>query len=203
MKRGLYLVTPDWLDTERLLAVSEAALKGGATILQYRHKTADTALRLMQAKALRRLTRYYEAALIVNDDLDLALAVSADGLHIGREDGELSALRAKAKRPLQIGVSCYNDFSRARAAAAEGAAYVAFGAMYASPTKPEAVAAPITLIRQAKTELDVPVACIGGITATNARPLVQAGADWVAVITDIYQAKAPEQQARLFAALYA
>ncbi|GAB2895177.1 thiamine phosphate synthase [Uliginosibacterium flavum] len=203
MRRGLYLVTPDWDDTARLIAVSRAAILGGATVLQYRHKTASPALKLEQAQALRVLTRELGVSLIINDKLPLALAVDADGLHIGREDGELPALRAASGGRLQIGVSCYGDFKRARAAVSGGASYIAFGAMYASPTKPEAPVAPIELISRAKAEfINVPVACIGGITASNAAPLIDAGADWVAVITDIYQAADPQAQAAKIAALY-
>lgn len=201
MKPGLYLVTPDWDDTARLLAASEAALAGGATVLQYRHKHAPNALRLEQASALRVLSLRYDTCLIINDSLELALAVGADGLHAGRDDGELAALRA-ATQGMLLGVSCYGDFARAAAAHAAGADYIAFGAMYASPTKPQAPAAPHGLIARAKAELGARVACIGGITAGNAAPLVAAGADWVAVITDIYQSADPQAQAAKIAALY-
>ena len=202
MRRGLYLVTPDWDDTKHLIAVSRAAIEGGATVLQYRHKTASPALRLEQAGALRTLTRELGAFFIVNDDLELALAVAADGLHAGRDDGEVAALKTAANGRLEIGVSCYNDFDRARAAHAAGADYVAFGAMYASPTKPHAPSAPVELISRARRELGARVACIGGITADNAAPLVEAGADWVAVISDIYQAADPRAQAERIARLF-
>ncbi|MDP5239005.1 thiamine phosphate synthase [Uliginosibacterium sp. 31-16] len=203
MKRGLYLVTPDWDDTARLVATSRAAILGGATVLQYRHKTATPTLKLEQAQALRALTRELGVALIINDSLELALAVDAEGLHIGRDDGELRALKAASSGRLQIGVSCYGDFKRARAAVSGGASYIAFGAMYASPTKPEAPVAPIELISRAQAEfINVPVACIGGITAANAAPLVEAGADWVAVITDIYQNADPQAQAAKITELY-
>lgn len=202
MRRGLYLVTPDWDDTERLVTVSRAAIEGGATVLQYRHKTASPALRLEQAGALRPLTRELGCFFIVNDDLDLALAVAADGLHAGRDDGDVRALKAVSNGRLAIGVSCYNDFDRARAAHAAGADYVAFGAMYASPTKPHAPSAPVELISRARRELGARVACIGGITADNAAALVEAGADWVAVISDIYQAADPRAQAERIARLF-
>jgi len=202
MQRGLYLVTPDWDDTQRLVAASRAAILGGARVLQYRHKSANAALKLAQAEALRTLTRELGVHLIINDDLQLALAVEADGLHIGRDDGDLAALKAASGGRLAIGVSCYGDFSRAQAAHAAGADYVAFGAMHASPTKPHAPLAPASLISPAKAELGARVACIGGITAENAAPLIQAGADWVAVITDIYQAADPQAQAARFDALF-
>lgn len=203
MRRGLYLVTPDWHDTPRLLAATEAALRGGAVWVQYRNKAADASLRLVQARALRALTRRFDACLIVNDELDLARQCAADGVHLGREDGELAAARAAMGADFILGASCYNEFVRAQQAASAGASYVAFGAMYPSPTKPQAVAAEPALIARAKAELGVPVACIGGITADNAPPLAAAGADWLAVITDIYAADDVQAQAARFAALYA
>lgn len=203
MRRGLYLVTPDWTDTGRLLAVTEAALRGGAVCVQYRNKLADPALQLTQASALRTLTRSLGATLIVNDDISLARRCDADGVHLGREDGELAAARAALGPDFIIGASCYNEFARAEAAAQAGASYIAFGAMYPSPTKPHAVSADRGLIQQAKSVLGLPVACIGGITADNAMPLVQAGADWLAVITDIYAAGDAQAQAARIAGLYA
>ena len=202
LARGLYLVTPDQINTEALLSVTRAALQGGATVLQYRNKIASPTLRLTQAQALRRLTREFGAALFINDEPGLALAVEADGVHVGRDDGDLAAVREATEGRLLIGVSCYDDFARARDMAAMGADYIAFGAMFASPTKPEAESAPLSLVSRAKTELDVPVACIGGITADNAAPLVAAGADWLAVISDIYQAADPQARALRFSALY-
>lgn len=202
MKRGLYLVTPDQNDTAHLLALTEAALRGGAVCVQYRHKTAGEVLRQEQARALRQLTREHDAALIINDDAALARLVEADGVHLGRDDGDIAALRAVLGEQFLIGASCYNDFERARRAAQAGASYVAFGAMFPSPTKPEAVAAPLELVYRARAELPVPVACIGGITVDNAPLLVAAGADWLAVITDIYAARDPQAQAARFTALY-
>lgn len=184
------------------MSLSRAAMLGGARVLQYRNKTASVALKAEQAQALRALTRALGVFFIINDSLELALAAEADGLHIGRDDGELPALRVASGGRLAIGVSCYGDFWRAQAAHAAGADYVAFGAMHASPTKPHAPLAPIELISRARTELGARVACIGGITADNAAPLVEAGADWVAVITDIYQSADPQAQAAKIAAFY-
>ncbi len=203
MKDGLYLVTPDLADTGRLLAISGEAIRGGARLLQYRNKMAGEALKHEQACALRELTRSLGCVFIVNDSLSLALAVGADGVHLGRDDGDAAEARRAADRPLLIGVSCYGDFERARQAHLGGADYVAFGAMHASPTKPGAPLAPVSLIGRARRELGARVACIGGITADNAPPLVEAGANWLAVITDIYQSDDPQAQAGRFAALYA
>lgn len=202
MRQGLYLVTPDRDDTERLVTLSRVAILAGATVLQYRNKTATPTLKREQARALRSLCTELGAFFIVNDSLELALAVGADGLHAGRDDGEIPALKAASNGRLAIGISCYGDFERARAAHAAGADYVAFGAMYPSPTKPHAPPAPIELITRAKRELGARVACIGGITADNAAALVEAGADWVAVISDIYQATDPRVQAERIARLF-
>jgi len=202
IKRGLYLVTPDWDDTPRLISATRAAVKAGAVCVQYRHKGGTTSQRMEQALSLSVLLKQLGATFIVNDDAALAAAVAADGVHIGREDGDVAGVRRKYGDKLIIGVSCYNDFALAQKAAAEGASYIAFGAMFASPTKPQAVAAPLELVVRAKAELDVPVACIGGITADNALPLVEAGADWLAVITDVYAAEDTGARAARIAALY-
>lgn len=203
MKDGLYLVTPDLADTARLISISGAAIEGGARVLQYRNKTADESLRLEQARALRELTRRLGCIFIINDSVALALASEADGVHLGRDDGDLAEARRAGNGRLLTGVSCYGDFERARVAHEAGADYVAFGAMHASPTKPGAPLAPRELIGRARRELGARVACIGGITADNAPALVEAGANWLAVITDIYQSADPRAQAGRFAGLYA
>jgi thiamine-phosphate pyrophosphorylase len=202
IKCGLYLVTPDWEDTPRLLAATRAAVQGGAICVQYRRKAGTSSQRMEQALSLSVMLKQSGVTFIVNDDAALAAAVAADGVHVGREDGDVAELRKKYGEEFIIGVSCYNDFGRAQKAAAEGATYIAFGAMFASPTKPEAVAAPLTMVRRAKSELQLPVVCIGGITADNALPLVEAGADLLAVITDVYAAEDPCAQAARFAELY-
>ena len=202
IKRGLYLVTPDWEDTPRLIAATRAAVRGGAVCVQYRRKEGTTSQRMEQALSLSVLLRQLGVTFIVNDDAALAAAVAADGVHVGRDDGDVAALRKRHGSDFIIGVSCYNDFTRAQKAAADGASYIAFGAMFASPTKPQAVAAPLDLVVRARTELSLPVACIGGITADNALPLVEAGADLLAVITDVYSDADPGAKAARFAALY-
>jgi thiamine-phosphate pyrophosphorylase len=192
---GLYAVTPDWNETSRLLAVTEAILRGGCRILQYRHKATNPCHRDEQAGALRNLTRQFGAALIINDDVDLALAVEADGVHLGMEDGDLTAARARLGHTRILGASCYQDLERARQAVALGASYVAFGSFFPSPTKPQAVRAGLHLLAEASA-LGVPVAAIGGITRQNAGGLIRAGADMVAIISDLYAAGDPEQAAR-------
>lgn len=192
---GLYAVTPDGLPTPQLLALADAALAGGVSLLQYRDKSDDGARRLAQATALGDLCRRYGARLIVNDDLALALEIGADGVHLGGDDGDLAAARAALGPDRIVGASCYADFGRARAAAAAGASYVAFGAVYPSPTKPLAPKAPLEVITRARQELpQVQVAAIGGITLANAAPVIAAGAHFLAVITDLFEA--PDVAAR-------
>ena len=185
--RGLYAVTPDDMLLPRLSALVGAALAGGARLVQYRNKLAPPPLRRAQAAELLRICRAAGARLIINDDLPLAVALSADGVHLGRDDGDVAQARAALGPDRILGVSCYDDAARAAMAVEAGADYLAFGSMFASSTKPNAVAAPATLLTQAK-RFGLPIAAIGGITLGNAPPLVAAGADMVAVITDLFDA---------------
>jgi len=198
---GLYAVTPDLADTALLVARVEAALEGGAGAIQYRNKTADAALKRAQAAALVRVRAMRGALFIVNDDVALAAAVGADGVHLGEDDGGIAAARAILGPDRIIGVSCYDDFARAEAAAAAGADYVAFGSFYASSVKPGARRADFALLGRAAS-LGVPVVAIGGITAANARELKQAGADAVAVISAVFGAPDVEAAARAFAGIW-
>ena len=182
---GLYALTPDVDDTPRLLAQVAAALDGGAAAVQYRHKTASATLRREQAAALAHLHAARDALFIVNDDAALAAAVGADGVHLGEGDGDIAAARARLGPERLIGVSCYNDFARAASAVAAGADYVAFGSFFPSPTKSDARHADIALLARARA-LGVPVVAIGGIDAGNARALIDAGADAVAVISAVF-----------------
>ncbi|WP_341677299.1 thiamine phosphate synthase [Niveibacterium sp. SC-1] len=201
--RGPYAVTPDWTDTRRLLDVTEALLRGGIVLLQYRNKRADAALARAQAGALCELARGYAVPCLINDDPQLALALGADGAHIGREDGALAEARAILGPERIIGISCYNEASRAQAAQAGGADYLAFGAMFDSPTKPAAVRAPLELVRQTRAiSPEATICCIGGIQLGNARSLVDAGADLLAVITDLFETADPQTQARAYAQLF-
>jgi thiamine-phosphate pyrophosphorylase len=200
--RGLYAVTPDDADTLGLLAKVEAALAGGASLLQYRNKSAGAALRLVQARALLLLCRQYGVPLIINDDLELALALDAAGLHLGMEDGSLSHARGKLGPDKILGASCYDLLDRAAAAAREGASYLAFGSFFLSGVKPGAVRAPLSLLVRAKRELSLPVVAIGGITLDNAAQLIAAGADSVAVISAVFSAPDVGAAARRFRALF-
>ncbi|HSV19630.1 MAG TPA: thiamine phosphate synthase [Casimicrobiaceae bacterium] len=189
--RGLYALTPDTRDTAALVAAVAAALDGGAAAVQYRSKDPDAALRAAQARALARVLAARGGLYIVNDDAALAREVGADGVHIGAGDGSVAAARDALGPERLIGVSCYDDLERARAAVAAGADYVAFGSMFASPTKPHARRADPALLARAQA-FGVPVVAIGGITAANADVLFAAGADAVAVIGDVFAHDDPQ-----------
>lgn len=198
--RGLYLITPDDPDTDRLVARVRAVLGHGA-VLQYRNKVADPALRDRQLAALRPLCRAAAVPLIVNDHVDLALAHDADGVHLGEDDGALAAARARLGPDALIGISCYDSLARARDAAAQGADYIAFGAFFPSPTKPNARRAAPTLLHDSAA-LGLPRVAIGGITPDNAGPLVTAGADLLAVISGVFDAPDPDAAARAYRACF-
>ena len=153
-------------------------------MLQYRNKLADAALRAEQAQALLRLTRAAGVPLIINDDVALAAAIDADGAHVGRDDVDIAAARRTLPAKL-LGASCYDRLDAARRAIDAGADHVAFGSVFASPTKPGAVRAPMELFTQART-YGVPLVAIGGITLENASAVIAAGADCIAVISDLF-----------------
>jgi thiamine-phosphate pyrophosphorylase len=199
--RGLYAITPDGWPESRLLEVTGHILRGGARIVQLRDKSADPARRTRLAQSLRALTRAHDALLIINDDALLAAKCDADGVHLGREDGTIGAARTLLGNAALIGVSCYDQLTLAQAAAAQGADYIAFGSVFASPTKPAAVRAPLALFGQA-APLDVPRVAIGGITLANAPQAIAAGADAIAVISALYDAPDPHQAAQQFAQLF-
>ncbi|HSB49069.1 MAG TPA: thiamine phosphate synthase [Burkholderiales bacterium] len=200
---GLYAVTPELADTPALVAAAEAALRGGAKLLQYRNKTAAAALRLTQARALLALCRKYRVPLIINDRLDLALEVPADGVHLGADDVPLATARARLGPARLLGASCYDRLEAALEAERLGADYVAFGSFFPSSVKPGAVRAPLALLREAKRRLSVQVVAIGGITLDNAPQLIAAGADSVAVISALFDADDIGIAARRFSALFA
>ncbi len=199
---GLYAVTPDADDTASLLAGVAAAIDGGASALQYRNKSASPSLRLRQGALLLDLCRSRGIPLIINDDVELALALDADGVHVGVDDGPLPCARRKLGREKILGASCYRELEGAIAAQSAGADYVAFGSFFASRVKPGAVRAPLSLLREAKRRLNVPIVAIGGITLDNAPSLIAAGADSIAVITAIFAAADVRAASRDFAVLF-
>lgn len=192
--RGLYAITPDDTDADRLLDRVARVLHGGVDALQFRVKGGTPAHRDLLARAVRALTDAAGVPLVVNDDADLALAIGAAGLHAGRDDGDPRALRARLGRSRWLGVSCYDDLERARAMVGV-ADHVGFGAVFLSPTKPQAVRAPLALLGQARA-LGLGTVAIGGIDRSNAHLAIEAGADAVAVITDLFGAPDPAAAAR-------
>lgn len=201
--QGLYLVTPNWDDTARLLAVTEQALAAGVALLQYRHKDADAALRLEQASALLALCRRYGCPLLINDHVDLCRQLGADGVHVGGTDASVAQVRAQLGPDALVGASCYGDLPRALAAEAAGASYVAFGGFYPSRVKQYEVTTQPAIVEQAGSVLQVPRVVIGGMTPANAAPLVARGAELVAAISSVYLADEPAEAVRAFRALYA
>ncbi len=196
--RGLYAITDETLIAEEdFSAAIEAALQGGASIIQYRDKSDNRPKRLQQAGTLRELCTRYGATCIINDDIELARAVDADGVHLGRDDAALLQARQTLGENAIIGISCYNDISLAISAEKNSADYVAFGTMFSSLTKPDAVNAGPETISQARKLLSIPICAIGGITDTNIHQLILHDADMVAVISSLFTADDIQQRARL------
>lgn len=199
---GLYAITPDLCDTDVLCGKVDAALAGGASVVQYRNKTAAPALRREQASRLLAVCNAHRVPLIVNDDLALALEIGADGVHLGKDDGAVAQARAQLGGTRLLGVSCYDSVERGVAAVALGADYVAFGSVYPSRVKPEAVRAGMEVFTAARQHLSVPIVAIGGITLQNADELVAAKVDAVAVISALFDALDVRKAAQSFTALF-
>lgn len=182
---GLYAITPDLENTDQLCKMVEESILGGARVIQYRNKVAQELLMIAQARALLAICRKHQIPLIINDHIKLCLTLDADGVHIGGDDGDIAATKAIIGADKILGVSCYGDFSRAQTATQLGVDYVAFGACFPSSTKPNAPRAELNLFTQAKT-LSVPCVAIGGITLENVDSVVNAGANAVAVIGELF-----------------
>ena len=200
--KGLYLVTPDWDDTDRLIDITEQALNAGAAMVQYRHKTAGEAIRSEQASALLGLCRRHAVPFIINDHLSLCEQFDADGIHVGGTDRPVAEMRARLGVGKIIGASCYGDLQLARDAASAGASYVAFGGFYPSRVKKYEVTTPADIVSRAKRELSLPVCVIGGMTSQNSRALVKEGADMVAAISSVYQSDSPAASTEAFVQLF-
>jgi thiamine-phosphate pyrophosphorylase len=185
---GVYAITPETADTERLLTQVEAALAGGVAAVQYRDKSDDVARRHEQVSELVALCRRFNVPLIVNDDLRLADLCDADGVHLGRDDASLREARIILGKDKFIGTSCYQSLDLARAAQAAGADYVAFGSFFPSPTKPAAGRADVELLHEASLVIRIPIVAIGGITQANAPALLDAGADSLAILSALFDA---------------
>ncbi|MGH8278508.1 MAG: thiamine phosphate synthase [Gammaproteobacteria bacterium] len=201
--RGLYVITDNGLTPgPRLATAVTAALRGGAHLVQYRDKSTDQARRAREARALLAVCRAHEIPFVVNDDVELAAQVGADGVHVGSEDAPLAEARVRLGPHAVIGVSCYGSLARALAAERAGADYVAFSSPYSSPTKPGAGTAPRTLLTEARAQLTIPICSIGGITPANGGELIKAGADMLAVISGVFAQADIEAAARRYARLF-
>lgn len=195
--KGVYAITPDEKNTNLLLTKVEATLQGGARILQYRNKLANHKLQTQQARELLSLCRQYHVPFIINDSVELCLKLDADGVHLGLDDGNIAEVREGLGADKILGASCYNHFDLAMQAQQAGASYVAFGACFASNTKPNASVANLELFEQAKAKLHIPTVAIGGITLANASLVIDAGASSIAMINAIFNTddiKATTQQ---------
>jgi thiamine-phosphate pyrophosphorylase len=193
--KGLYAITPETLETESLMKKVGEALEGGIALLQYRRKVRSSPV---EAERLLKLARSYGVPFIVNDDVELGRQLEADGVHLGRDDPDIASAKKAFPNGL-VGASAYNDLDRARKAVHEGAHYVAFGSVFASPTKPSAVRAPLSLFGN---DLGVPLCAIGGITLENAPRAIEAGASLLAVISDLFDAPDTRARARDYARLF-
>jgi thiamine-phosphate pyrophosphorylase len=200
--RGLYLVTPNWDDTAALIDATEQALRSGAALVQYRHKSASPELRREQATQLLALCRRHGRPFIINDYLELCLELGADGVHVGGTDASVAEARQALGAGKIVGASCYGDRQLARDASANGASYVAFGGFYPSAVKKYPVTTPAEIVDWAKAEIALPCVVIGGMTPQNAAPLVARGADMVAAISSVYGAPRIDAATQEFTRLF-
>ncbi|HLS42020.1 MAG TPA: thiamine phosphate synthase [Paenalcaligenes sp.] len=207
---GLYGITPEWDDTDRLLNAITDAQRGGMQVLQWRRKLASPALAQQQLHAVQALCQQLALPLLINDDWQCAQQLKADGAHLGRDDGNLQAAREALGPNCYLGASCYNQPEMARAALLAGADYVAFGAMFTSSVKPDAVRALPEHLQQGRELCEVlatdqkraAVVAIGGITPENAIDVIQAGADSIAVISSLFEAPDVYKRAQAFSRLF-
>lgn len=200
---GLYVITDTQLmNSQNILEKVEQALKGGAKIVQFRDKVNDQLTKIELASQLKSLCQNYQAWFIINDDIQLAKTVNADGVHIGKDDDDITLARQELGKDAIIGVSCYNDLARAKTMQTLGANYVAFGRFFASKTKPNAPQADLSTLTLAKKQLNIPIVAIGGININNANSLIKAGADSVAVIQGIFAHKEIDNQSRAIQNLF-
>jgi thiamine-phosphate pyrophosphorylase len=199
---GLYAVTPDWTDSERLMEACRQVVEAGATVLQLRRKAVPRPVVEAEAELLARLCARHGVVFIVNDDAELARAVGASGVHIGRDDGDILSARKVLGPQALIGVSCYAEPARAAAAEAAGADYVAVGSIFASPSKPHAVVAGLAAISALREATRLPLVAIGGIRRENLKAVRQAGADMAAIINDLFETGDPGANARAITRLW-
>ena len=200
--KGLYAITPDMVDLNSLIQKTQWAIEGGAFMVQYRSKIQDHAVKMQQCAAILRLCREYEIPCIVNDDVDMCRILEADGVHLGEKDDNIAEVRRILGEDAIIGSSCYDQLNRANEAQKEGASYVAFGAMYPTSTKPNAPRASLALLREAKSEIQIPIVAIGGITMNNAHDVIETGVDAIAVINSLYESNSIKETAETLSSMF-
>ena len=202
---GLYAITDEKLtpyEGGKIFRLVEKVLKGGARVVQLRDKNTPDEKLIPIALKLKELCHSYSAYFIVNDRVSLAKEILADGVHVGKDDEDISYVREVLPKTSIVGVSCYAALERAKRAEKLGASYVAFGSFFPSPTKPEAPLAPLEILAQAKRELSIPICAIGGITLDKAEILLEHGVDLIAVVSDLWTSDDPEARARGYTELF-
>ena len=199
---GLYAITdPRLLPTERLITSVESALRGGARVIQYRDKTASDIELVNNAQSLRDLCADYQAKFIINDDLDLCLRINADGLHLGKSDGDITHARNKLGEEKLLGVTCHSDLVYAQNCIQQGVDYCAFGRIFPSKTKPNAPHCPKDTLKLA-VQLSCPSVAIGGITTNNTTSIISTNIHSIAVIHGLFGQQDIEATARIFSSFF-
>ena len=200
--KGLYAITPDMADSNSLLQKTQLAIEGGAFMVQYRSKIQDREVKMQQCASILRLCREYKIPCIVNDDVDMCRVLEADGVHLGEKDDNIAEVRRILGEDAIIGSSCYDQLNRAKLAQKEGASYVAFGAMFETSTKPNAPRATLELLREAKSQIQIPIVAIGGITMNNAHDVIETGIDAIAVINSLYESNSIKETAETLSSMF-
>jgi len=196
--KGLYAITPDMADSNTLIQKTQLAIEGGAFMVQYRSKIDDRDVKIQQCAAILRLCREYKIPCIVNDDVDMCRNLEADGVHLGEKDENIAEVRHILGEDAIIGSSCYDQLNRAKQDQEEGASYVVFGAMFETQSKPHAPRATLELLREAKSQIQIPIVAVGGITMNNAHDVIETGIDAIAVINSLFEAKTIKETAEIF-----
>ena len=200
--KGLYAITPDSADLNTLIQKTQLAIEGGAFMVQYRSKIHDRDVKMQQCAAILRICREYDIPCIVNDDVEMCRVLEADGVHLGEKDDNIAEVRSILGEYAIIGSSCYDQLNRANEAQKEGASYVAFGAMYPTSTKPNAPRASLALLREAKSQIQIPIVAIGGITMNNAHDVIETGIDAIAVINSLYESNSIKETAETLSKMF-
>ena len=200
--KGLYAITPDMADSNSLLLKTQLAIEGGAFMVQYRSKIQDRDVKMQQCAAILRLCREYKIPCIVNDDVDMCRVLEADGVHLGKKDDNIAEVRSILGEDAIIGSSCYDQLNRAKLAQKEGASYVAFGAMFEPSPNPNAPRATLELLREAKSQIQIPIVAIGGITMNNAHDVIETGIDAIAVINSLYESNSIKETAETLSSMF-